>query len=198
MDTNIGKKVFATFEDADRAAKVMRAKHGEPLQPFKANGGWVIGGRYLKSSTPYKRVKSFADIHALFDDLGDSIAEKDVAEYATHITTETVPSKVMGEGEGWTLVRVEKLTGRQLEMKNEKTYLVLTLEQAEKTLRIQMGGAFARHIPLVSIQATSLLGRKLLWHTWNPEADPTKWGTNKWFYMIEPIPDQQPECFGEF
>lgn len=187
MDANAGKKLFASYEDADRAAKAMRARHNEPFQPVKVEEGWVVGGSHLKSKTPYKRVKSFADIRALFDDLADSISEDDVAEYANQIAAETAPSEVKGEGEGWTLISSGSLTGKQLGMKNDKTYLVLTLRREGQTLRIQMGGAFSRHIQLVSLQARSLLGRSIVWHTWNSSGDPTKWEGNRWFYMIQPI-----------
>ena len=187
MDANIGKRLFTSFEDADRAAKAMRTRHNENFQPVKVEGGWVVGGSHLKSKTPYKRVKSFADIRALFEDLPDPVSEDDVNDYANHIAAETAPSEVKGEDEGWTLVSSECLTGTQLGMKNDKTYLALTLEREGQRRRIQMGGAFSRHIPLVSHQANSLLGRRIVWHTWNPASDPAKWEDSKWFYMIEPV-----------
>lgn len=190
MDSNTGKKLFASYEDAERAAKAMRASHEKPFSALKVTGGWVVGGRHLKSKTPYKSAKSLADIHALFDDLAGTISEDDVAEYATQVVEDTTPSEVNGEGEGWTLLFSENLTGRQLGMKSEKFYLVLTLTCEGQTLRIQMGGAFARHIPVVSLQAKSLLGRKIIWHTWNPPEDPAKWEASEWFYMIEPADTQ--------
>ncbi|MCC6852176.1 MAG: hypothetical protein IT502_07675 [Rubrivivax sp.] len=187
MDANSGKKLFASYEDADRAAKAMRTRHDEPFRPVKVEGGWVVGGRHLKRLAPYKRVKAFADIPALFAELADSVSENDVAEYANQIRAENAPSEVIGEGERWKLISADVQIGKQLGMKSDKPYLVLTLTREAQTLRIQMGGAFSRHIPLIARQAESLLGRNIIWYTWNPSNDPTKWENNKWFYMIEPV-----------
>jgi hypothetical protein len=187
MDANTGKKLFTSYEDADRVAKVMRTRHNEPFQPVKVEGGWVVGGSHLKSKVPYKRVKSFDGIRALFNELTDSVSEDDVVKYANQVATETAPSEVIGEGEGWRLASKNNMTGRELGMKNDSTYLVLTLEREGDTLQIQMGGEFARHIPLISLQADSLLGRNIIWHTWNSSRDRTKWDRSKWFYMIEPV-----------
>lgn len=191
MDANTGKKLFASFEEADKAAKFMRTRHNEPFQPVKVDGGWVVGGSHLRTKTPYKRVKSLADIRALFDDvdLADSISDDDVDAYAKQIVAETTPSEAKGEGEGWTLVSAGRRTGRELGMTNDKVYLALDVKRGDQTLQIQMGGAFSRHIPLVEAQAKSLLDRHIIWHTWNSSSDPTKWGGNKWFYMIEPVDD---------
>lgn len=191
MESNSGKKLHKTYEEAERAAKAMRIRHNENFQPIKADGGWVVGGTHVKSKTPYKRVKAFDDIRALFDDIADSISEADVVEYANLIDAESATSKVSeinGQGENWRLMSWEVMSGRQLQMHNDTSYLVLTVENNDKQmLRIQMGGAFSRHIPLISAQAKSLRGRSIVWHTWNSARQPTKWERSKWFYMIEPV-----------
>lgn len=189
MQSNGGKKLYASYDEAERAAKAMRTRHNENFQAVKADGGWVVGGVHLKGKTPYKRVKALADIRALFRDL-ESISETDVVDYANQIVAESANSKVSelnGEGENWRLVSWEVVRGHQLQMNNDKPYLVLTVASDEQTLRIQMGGAFSRHIPLVSAQADSLRGRGIVWHTWNSARQPTKWERSKWFYMIEPV-----------
>ncbi|MBE7418293.1 MAG: hypothetical protein HS128_11185 [Ideonella sp.] len=190
MESNSGKKLHTSFEQAERAAKAMRTRHNENFQPIKVDGGWVVGGSHVKSKTPYKRVKSFVDIRALFDDIAESISETDVVEYAKQIDAESATSKVSevnGQGEHWKLVSWQVMSGRQLQMNNDTSYLVLTVENAHQTLQIQMGGVFSRHIPLISAQAESLRGRGIVWHTWNSARQPAKWERSKWFYMIEPV-----------
>lgn len=189
MDSNTGKKLFTSYDEAERAAKAMRFRHNENFQTFKVDGGWAIGGVHVESKTPYKRVKALAEIRKLFNDL-ESISETDVVEYADQIASESAASKtseINGKGEDWRLVSWEVALGRQLQMNNDTSYLVLTVANGEQTLRIQMGGAFSKHIPLISTQAESLRGRRIVWHTWNTTGQPTRWERSKWFYMIEPV-----------
>jgi hypothetical protein len=190
MEYNTGKMLYKSYEEAERASKSMRTRHNENFQPVKADGGWVVGGVHMKSKAPYKRVKAFADIRALFDEIAESISEADVVEYANQIAAESVTSKVSevnGDGEDWSLKSWEVMSGRQLQMNNDNPYLVLNIEKDTETLRIQMGGAFSRHIPLITAQAESLRGRSIIWHTWNSARQPTKWERSKWFYMIESV-----------
>jgi hypothetical protein len=187
METNNGKKLHNTYEEAARVAKAMRTRHDENFQPVKADGGWVVGGVHVKNKTPYKRVKAFEHLRALFEDIRDSISEADVVEYANEIDTESAlkVSEVNGRGEDWILVSSAVMSGRELGMNNDKSYLVLTVKNDQQTLEIQMGGAFSRHIPLISAQAESLRGRSIVWHTWNSARQPAMWERSKWFYMIE-------------
>lgn len=190
MESNSGKKLHKSYEEAQKAAEVMRARHNENFQPVKIDGGWVVGGVHVKSKTPYKRVKMFADIRALFDDVAESISEADVVDYANQIDAELATSKVSevnGQGEDWRLVSWEVKSGRQLQMNNDTSYLVLTVQNDKQMQRIQMGGAFSRHIPLISAQAESLRGHSIVWHTWNSAQQPLRWERSKWFYMIEPV-----------
>lgn len=189
MDSNTGKKLFTSYDEAERAAKSMRVRHNENFQTVKVDGGWAVGGVHVKSKTPYKRVKALAEIRKLFSDL-ESISETDVIDYANQIAAESASSKtteINGEGEDWRLVSWEVAGGRQLQMNNDTSYLVLTVANSKQTLRIQMGGAFSKHIPLISAQAESLRGRSIVWHTWNSASQPTRWERSKWFYMIESI-----------
>jgi hypothetical protein len=189
MQCNSGKKLFASYDEAERAAKSMRTRHNENFQAVKADGGWVVGGVHLRSKTAYKRVKALAEIRTLFRDL-ESISETEVVDYANQIAAESTASKVSelnGDGENWRLILWEVVPGRELQMNNDTSYLVLTVEREKQKLRIQMGGAFSRHIPLISAQAESLLGRSIVWHTWNSARQPTKWERSKWFYMIESV-----------
>ncbi len=190
MDVNSGKKILSSYEDAERAAKAMRARHNEPFQPVKVDGGWVVGGSQLRTKTPYKRVKSLSDIRALFDDLADSISEADVVEYASQIAAESAAAKVSvvnGDGEHWVLASSAELSGYELGMNNDTPYLVLTVENGSEKLQIKMGGAFSRHIPLISTQAQSLIGHSIVWHTWNSSREPAKWKRSEWFYLIERV-----------
>lgn len=189
MHSNTGKKNFTSYDEAERAAKAMRTRHNENFQAVKADGGWVVGGVHVKSKSPYKRVKALAEIRELFTDL-ESITETNVVDYANQIAAESAAAKtseINGEGENWQLVSWEVALGRQLQMNNDTSYLVLTVASDKQTLRIQMGGAFSTHIPLISAQAESLRGRSIIWHTWNSARQPTHWERSKWFYMIEPV-----------
>jgi hypothetical protein len=185
MDSNSGKNLHTSYEEANKVAKRMRTRHNENYQPVKVDGGWVVGGTHVKSKTPYKRVKAFPDIHALFDGIG---SEADVLQYANEIgeAAKSKVSEVNGDGQNWRLASWEIMSGRQLQMNNDTSYLVLTVENDKQTLRIQMGGAFSRHIPLISAQAESLCGRYIVWHTWNSARQAEKWERSRWFYMIEP------------
>ena len=190
MESNNGKKLHNNFEQAAKAAKAMRTRHNEGFRPVNGDGGWVVGGTHVKNKTPYKRVnvKALAYIRALFDDIPDSIPEADKLAYANDIHAESTKSKVSevnGDGENWRLVSWEVMSGRQLEMNNDTSYLVLAVKRNEQMLRIQMGGAFSRHIPLISAQAESLRGSCVVWHTWNSTREAEKWKSNRWFYMIE-------------
>lgn len=190
MDANSGKKLFTSYSEAEKIAQAMRARHNEPFQVVKVEGGWVVGGTHVKTKIAYKRVKSFADIRALFDDLADSISEEDVSEYANQIAKESTSSKVSdvnGDGENWTLTSSEVLPGIALGMSNSTPYLVLSLVNGDQRLHIKMGGEFRRHIPLVAAQAKSLIGRNIIWHTWNPARQPAMWRRSEWFYLIEPV-----------
>lgn len=191
MSTNDGKKLYRSFPEAEQAAKSMRARFNENFSPYKVDGGWSVGGVHVRSKMPYRRVKSFSDIRALFDALDDQVSEVAVEEYASLIDAESNASKVSelnGDGEGWRLVSWEVLTGRQLEMNNDTSYLVVTVEnETSQVLRLQMGGAFAKAIPLISAQAKSLQGQRIVWHTWNSATTPTKWQRSKWFYMLEAV-----------
>lgn len=191
MDDSDGKKRYKTYGEAEKAAKVMRTRENENFQVLKVDGGWVVGGVHINNKTPYKRekVRSLEDIRSLFDNVADSISDADVVEYANTIDTEAVSkvSEVNGCGENWKLQSWAVVSGRQLQMANDTSYLVLTVESNERELRIQMGGAFARHIPLISAQAESLRGRSIVWHTWNSARQPTRWERSKWFYLIESV-----------
>jgi len=190
MDANSGKKLFTSYDEAEKAAKAMRARHNEPFHAVKAEGGWVVGGNHVRNKSAYKRAKSFADIRALFDDLAESISDDDVAEYANQIAAESASSKVSdvnGDGESWTLASSEVLPGHALGMNNSTPYLVLSLESGNQRLSIKMGGEFRRHIPLVAAQAKALIGRKIVWHTWNSARQPAMWKRSEWFYLIEPV-----------
>lgn len=196
MESNSGKNLHASYAEANKVAQRMRTRHNENYQPVKVDGGWVVGGTHVKSKTPYKRVKAFADIRALLDGIG---SEADVVEYGNQIGAEVAKSKVSevnGHGENWRLASWEVVLGRELQMNNDTPYLVLTVENDNETLRIRMGGAFSRHIPLISAQAETLRGRHIVWHTWNSARQAEKWERSRWFYMIEPAKQVQPPEFG--
>ena len=188
MNFDEGKKVFKTFKEAEHAASRMRGRHSEGFKPYKVDGGWAVGGIHMKAKMPYNRVKSFEDIQALFAHLSEPIDEAEIKVYEASITSELATGKassISGGDDQWILESYSIKTGWELEMRNEKQYLVLSLRNSTKSMQIMMGGAFSPSIPLVSKQAASLVGKAIVWHTWNSKGNPDQWSTSKWFFMIE-------------
>ena len=171
-DLNQGKVVFTTFDEAERTATKMRKSLGAAFQVYKAEGGWAIGGVHVKKKREPLRKKSFLDLKSLLDEYKAYENDNSVEDYIHDVVAESkkehVESVSNGENLLWILIGVNVLTGRELQMTNDKNYLVLTIKNDLDQKRIQMGGAFERHIPLVSRLADSLQGKPILWHTWAP------------------------------
>ncbi len=188
MNFDEGKRVFQTFDEANQAASKMRGRHSEGFRPYKVDGGWAVGGIHMRTKTPYKRVKSFEDIRALFANISESVDDAEIEVYESSISAELANGKTSSIGGGedkWTLESYSIKTGRELDMRNDKQYLVLALRSASDSTQIMMGGAFSPSIPLVYKQAASLIGKAIVWHTWNSKSNPDQWSASKWFYMIE-------------
>lgn len=189
MNLDEGKKIYASHQEAEQAAKSLRTKLNKNFAVYPTSGGWAVGGVHVNAKQPYKRVKSLLDIKALFDHLDEPVDDPEIERYAALIESESRTEKFSetnGDGEGWVLQSCSIKTGRELMMSNDNPYLVLRVKNNTDTLDIQMGGAFSPSIPLVSKQAQSLLDRAIVWHTWNSRANPAIWSRSKWFYMIEP------------
>ena len=183
-----GKKQYSSYYDAARACGDLIKRFHKPFNVYGKNGSWYVGGVHMKQRAPKMR-KSFDEIKLLFtDDINGQTTDVEVSAYAGEIAAETSAGKESTESGGESrciLVDVSLKTGRELGMNNSKTYLVLDMDTGGERKPIQMGGAFERHIPLVMKQAQRLKGKAILWHTWNAAGAPTKWGHEKWFYMIE-------------
>lgn len=188
-DLDQGKVVFATFDEAERTATKMRKSHGAAFQVYKVEGGWAIGGVHVKKKREPQKKKSFLDLKSLLEEYKTYENDNSVDNYIHDVVAESekehVESVSNGENLLWILIGVNVLTGRELQMANDKKYLVLTIKNDVEQKQIQMGGAFERHIPLVSRLADSLQGKSILWHTWNSKSNANKWTSDKWFYLIE-------------
>jgi hypothetical protein len=188
-DLDQGKVVFATFSDAEKTAIAMKKLHGAAFSVYKVEDGWAIGGVHLKKKKEPLRKKSLIDLKLLLDEYKAFENDNSVEDYIHDVVAESekehVESVSNGENLLWILIGVNVLAGRELQMANDKNYLVLTIKNDVDQKRIQMGGAFERHIPLVSRLADSLQGKPILWHTWNSKSNANKWASDKWFYLIE-------------
>ena len=60
MTTNIndGKKLYASFSEAEKVAEKMSRTHNEGFNVYKVEGMWAVGGVHLRKNNKQK-IKSF-------------------------------------------------------------------------------------------------------------------------------------------
>lgn len=188
MSFNQFKVTFDTKEEAEKAAQNMSRKHDEPFRAYQIpNIGWAVGGVFLKKKKPLK-VKSTKDLRLLWEEFKENQFDTSIDEYASAVDAKELTDEVSmpnGDDSVWVLVGYSIKTGTELNMKTMGTYLVLEITNGIETVKPKMGGAFSRHIPLMSKVAESLKGKPIIWSTWNPKSNSTKWGNNSWFYKLE-------------
>lgn len=188
MNLNHGKIVFNTQEEAQKAAQRMSRNYDEPFTTYKIpNSGWAVGGVLLKKKRPIK-VKSTKDIKLLWEEFKDDELDTSVDDYTTEIEAKELTDEIStayGDDSVWILVDHNIKTGQELGMKTTGSYLVLEITNGIETVHPKLGGAFGRHIPLMSKVAESLKEKPVIWSTWNSKSNPTKWGNNSWFYKLE-------------
>jgi hypothetical protein len=186
MDLNQGKVVFKTQDEANKAAQRMGRNYEEPFRAYPVNGGWAVGGVFLKK--PIKKIKSLSDMREILKQFKDSDDDYSVDQYTDLIESEESSNKVsttFGDDSIWTLISYEEMTGTQLGMKTSGSYLVLEITNGIETKRPKMGGAFRPHIPLMKKMAESLLHKPVEWSTWNSKINSDKWANDSWFYKLE-------------
>jgi hypothetical protein len=183
-----GKIVFNTQEEAQKAAQRMSRNYDEPFTTYKIpNSGWAVGGVLLKKKRPIK-VKSTTDINLLWEDFKDDELDTSVDDYTREIEAKELTDEIStayGDDSVWILVAHHIKTGQELGMKTTGNYLVLEITNGIETVHPKLGGAFGRHIPLMTKVAESLKEKPVIWSTWNSKSNPTKWGNNSWFYKLE-------------
>jgi hypothetical protein len=188
VNLNHGKIVFNTQEEAQKAAQRMSRNYDEPFTTYKIpNSGWAVGGVLLKKKRPIK-VKSTKDIKLLWEEFKDDELDTSVDDYTTEIEAKELTDEIStayGDDSVWILVDHHIKTGQELGMKTTGSYLVLEISNGIETVHPKLGGAFGRHIPLMSKVAESLKEKPVIWSTWNSKSNPTKWGNNSWFYKLE-------------
>lgn len=188
MNLDFGKIVFNTQEEAQKAAQRMSRNYDEPFTTYKIpNSGWAVGGVLLKKKRPIK-VKSTKDIKLLWEEFKDDELDTSVDDYTTEIEAKELTDEIStayGDDSVWILVNHHIKTGQELGMKTTGSYLVLEITNGIETVHPKLGGAFGRHIPLMTKVAESLKEKPVIWSTWNSKSNPTKWGNNSWFYKLE-------------
>jgi hypothetical protein len=185
-DLNQGKVVFTSKEDAERAARKMSQKHGEAFAAYKLAAGWAVGGVFLKKPRKLK-VKSLDEIKDLWSDLQHDHDDSAIDEYADAVLAKASSeiSTQFGADSVWILSGYSIKTSHELGFKTRGKYLVLDITNGIETKQPKMGGAFEPHIPLMTKVAEALINKAVIWSTWNPRHDPTKWGNNSWFYILQ-------------
>jgi hypothetical protein len=189
MNLNQGKVAFDSKPEAEKAAQRMHRKYDEAFRVYKLGSDkWAVGGVFIKKRPP-KKVRSLLDIKTLYADYKESEADTSVEEYVADIHSTEASTGQVGTSHGadaiWTLVGHSIKSNEDLGIKKIGQYLVLEITNGEETVTPKMGGAFSRHIPLMSRIAASLIDKPVLWASWNPKNEPDKWGKNSWFYQLE-------------
>jgi hypothetical protein len=188
MNLNQFKVTFKTKEDAEKAAQNMSRRHDEPFRVYQIpNIGWAVGGVFLKKKRPIK-VKSTKDINLLWEEFKNDEFDTSVDDYTTEVEAKELTDEIStayGDDSVWILVNHYIKSGTELGMKTTGSYLVLEITNGIETVYPKLGGAFGRHIPLISKVAESLKEKPVIWSTWNSNSNPTKWGNNSWFYKLE-------------
>ncbi len=184
---NEGKKLFATYSEANKVATSMSRTHKEGFEAYKVGNEWAVGGVHTRAIHKKPKVNAFEDIRILLDEFKESANDTSVDDYISEIEIDSLSkeSTIQGENFDWILKDVDLKLGREIGMaaSNDKKYLVLMLEKGLEKLTLKMGGNFSRHIPLIKKQAESLKDSAVIWHTWN--SNTSSWGTDAWFYRLE-------------
>ncbi len=188
MNLDHGKIVFNTQEEAQKAAQRMSRNYDEPFTTYKIpNSGWAVGGVFLKKKQPLK-VKSTKDLRLLWDEFKENEFDTSIEDYTSAVEAKELSDEISttnGDDSVWILVNHYIKTGSELGMKTTGSYLVLEITNGVETVNPKLGGAFGRHIPLMTKVAESLRDKPVIWSSWNPKTNPTKWGNNSWFYKLE-------------
>lgn len=188
MNLNQHKVTFKTKDEAEKAAQNMSRRHDEPFSVYPIpNIGWAVGGVFLKKKRPIK-VKSTKDINLLWEEFKKDEFDTSVDDYTTEVEAKELTNEIStayGDDSVWILVDHYIKSGTELGMKTTGSYLVLEITNGIETVYPKLGGAFGRHIPLISKVAESLKEKPVIWSTWNSNSNPTKWGNNSWFYKLE-------------
>jgi hypothetical protein len=186
-DYNQGKVVFTSKDEAEKVAKKMAQKFSEAFTAYKIDAGWAVGGVFLKKPKKLK-VKSLDEIGDVWKILRENEEDMSFDDYAVSVKEKENSDEVsttFGDDSVWILTDHVMKTAEDLGFKKRGNYLVLTITNGLETKHPKMGGAFERHIPLMTKVADSLVNKAVIWSTWNPSYNKTKWGSNSWFYKLE-------------
>lgn len=189
MSLDEGKKLFSNYAEAKSVADKMSRSHNQGFNVYKVDDMWAVGGVHTKSIKQKKKVKSLDEIRFLLDEFKDSDDDTSVDDYIKEVESESLvsDSSIEGESEDWILANVSLKPGHEIGMSesNFKSYLVLILKKNDEEMMLKMGGRFSTHIRLIQRQAGKLIGKSVIWHTWNSNVRKTSWRSDSWFYMIE-------------
>ena len=187
MNPNTGKTSFSNKNDAEAAATKMSRKFSQPFAAYQSKGKWYVGGKFIKHR-PKIKLKGLIDLKEAWqqfqDDQNDSVVNDYIKTVETTTAENTQESMLKGDDGIWTLLGLSEKRGTELGFRNDKIYLVLEVGNGHETINLKMGGAFARHIPLMKKVAHSLLDQPVVWSTWN-KVGQTQWLENEWFYRLD-------------
>lgn len=187
MNPNTGKTSFSNKNDAEAAATKMSRKFSQPFAAYQSKGKWYVGGKFIKHR-PQIKVKGLLDLKEAWqqfqDDQNDPVVNDYIETVEATTAQNTQESMLRGDDGIWTLLGLSEKRGTELGFRNDKIYLVLEVGNGHETIHLKMGGAFARHIPLMTKVAQSLLDQPIVWSTWN-KVGQTQWLENEWFYRLD-------------
>lgn len=186
-DYNQGKVVFSTKEEAEKIASKMSRKFSEAFTAYKIAAGWAVGGVFFKKPKKLK-VKSLDEIGDIWKILRENEEDRSFNDYADSVKEKEKSNEISttyGDDSVWILTGYSLKTGHELGFKTKGNYLILTITNGLEIKNPKMGGAFEKHIPLMTKVASHLINKAVIWSTWNPSYNPKKWGSNSWFYKLE-------------
>jgi hypothetical protein len=188
MEVNQGKSSFSSQKEAQAIAKRMSHKYSEAFTVYQAkNGQWYVGGKFA-TYQPKTKLHSLVDLKEAWAQYLEHDNDNSVTEFVSDITdklAENIEESVdRGSDAIWTLIGFSENTGIELGFKNSNSYLVLEISNGTETINPKMGGAFSRHIPLMKKVAANLVGKPVVWSTWNRRGS-SQWANDDWFYKLD-------------
>ena len=182
-----GKVFFVSKDDAERGARIMSRKFNEHFTTYQINQGWAVGGVFYKKHKLIK-TKSLDQIKNIWQTHQENEENLLFKKYVDTIKKQEIVNKIsttFGSDSIWILVDYSIKKADEVGFKNDGRYLVLDLTNGIESRNPKMGGAFEIHIPLMEKIVNSLINNSVIWSTWNPKNNPTKWDSDSWFYRLE-------------
>ena len=184
MNSDFGKALFSSYEEALRVSNSLVKKHKRGFNVYKIGSNWAIGGVHTKK---IHNVKSFNELKEIYDSLAMIDSNDLVDDYFKDIeeNSKKDDSLICGEADAWILDSCEIKQGFDIGFNNGNSYLCLKVIRGDDFLILKMGGKFSKYIPLLMKQCSMLRSKNVIWYTWNSRFKETNWSSSEWFYRIE-------------